>query len=257
MPVSANTVFHYTPRLEFLLNILGNGFYPSYCKESLISENGRRIYAMPMVSFCDIPLSQVKDHMGKYGNYAIGLSIEWAVNNRLNPVLYIQETSHLLQGINGALWFLTQEWHEYLEKEDFEQFWEKGYKGWLTILNSVKPYVGPLTRNGETVDYKFYDEREWRYTPILKIEDTPPYADIFWEEEFEEMKVRFPDKPHFTGYGIGFNINDIKYIIVESESEIPILINEMKKMPSLITQPSDIELLAAKILMKVQIFEDF
>jgi DNA-binding transcriptional regulator GbsR (MarR family) len=56
-----------------------------------------------MVSFCDIPLSLAKDHINKYGSYAIGMSKEWGVRNNLNPVVYIENKSLLAKDIQRNL----------------------------------------------------------------------------------------------------------------------------------------------------------
>ena len=49
--------------------------------------------AIPVVCFCDIPLSRISDHIGFYGNFGIGLTKEWAMSNGLNPLLYVSSTS--------------------------------------------------------------------------------------------------------------------------------------------------------------------
>jgi len=59
MAVSSNSLFHYTKSIESLSNILAYGFFPSYCKESIYTKDFERSFAIPIVSFCDIPLSQV------------------------------------------------------------------------------------------------------------------------------------------------------------------------------------------------------
>lgn len=65
--------------------ILMGSFSISYCKETFVLDNARPyILGIPMVSFCDIPLSQILDHVKKYGNYGIGLSKEWAKSKGLN-----------------------------------------------------------------------------------------------------------------------------------------------------------------------------
>lgn len=41
-----------------------------------------------MVSFCDLRLSELAEHICTYGCYGIGMSKKWAVDNMLNPVSY-------------------------------------------------------------------------------------------------------------------------------------------------------------------------
>jgi hypothetical protein len=56
----------------------------------------------PMISFCDLPLSLAKDQFSKYGNYAIGLSKEWGVANKLNPVIYIEQNSGIAHDLKNT-----------------------------------------------------------------------------------------------------------------------------------------------------------
>ncbi len=98
MPLSSNTLIHFTANKEALKGILADNFKLKYCKEVLNwgDKSPMELY-VPMVSFCDIPLSQIKEHISRYGHYGIGLTREWAVANKLNPVLYIQPGSSLAQ----------------------------------------------------------------------------------------------------------------------------------------------------------------
>ena len=87
--LSANTLFHFTKTHENILSILENEFYPNYSLEDWKPLSGKtHPIAIPMVSFCDIPLSQISNHTKHYGNYALGLKKEWGIKNKINPVLY-------------------------------------------------------------------------------------------------------------------------------------------------------------------------
>ena len=83
MNISLNTLFHFTDKIENVIGILKEGFRPHFCLEDLndfVSRDERIEYlewAIPMVCFCDIPLSQSTNHREHYGNYGIGLSKEW------------------------------------------------------------------------------------------------------------------------------------------------------------------------------------
>ena len=46
-----------------------------------------------MVSFSDLRLSELKDNIGTYGKFGIGLTKDWSVQNGLNPVMYASHKS--------------------------------------------------------------------------------------------------------------------------------------------------------------------
>jgi len=79
--ISANTLFHFTSSMENLLGILTNEFQPRYCLEDFnVLMAGRtpnletHEFAIPLVSFCDLPLSQIGFHLSVYGDYGIGMT---------------------------------------------------------------------------------------------------------------------------------------------------------------------------------------
>src|SRR5436189_3317155 len=94
--ISTKEIFHYT-NITALIGIISNGFYPKYNFEftflSDLFERKASYLAVPMVSFCDIPLKAVKKHSNKYGECAIGLRKEWAEKHGLSPVIYINPNS--------------------------------------------------------------------------------------------------------------------------------------------------------------------
>ena len=77
MALTSETLFHYNKSLKNLQDVLSQKFKLSYCEE-VIEFSGEKIKNyIPMVTFCDIPLAMAKDHIKKYGSYAIGLSKDW------------------------------------------------------------------------------------------------------------------------------------------------------------------------------------
>lgn len=83
---NSSSLFHFTRNLKTLKSIIKNGLRFSYAIEKIPSgsfddypTNGDKpefIYnevAIPMVSFCDIPLMRTSQHSKKYGKYVIGL----------------------------------------------------------------------------------------------------------------------------------------------------------------------------------------
>lgn len=92
MGLSSNSIIHFTNSSEALKGILRNNFRITYCKETIQLDKQTVTFHVPMVSFCDIPLFEIKNHIDSYGNYGLGLTKEWAIKNKLNPVIYIYGT---------------------------------------------------------------------------------------------------------------------------------------------------------------------
>jgi len=219
MALSSNSIIHLTKTANALKGILQENFNIKYCLE-MVNLTEPLNYASPMVSFCDIPLSQIKEHIGKYGAYGIGLTKEWAQKNKLNPVVYIQSNSYLADSIQES-------YREIATKDTID--WDKltkSQKNWLNILRHVKNYEADLSRGGEVIkDYRFSDEREWRFTPDYKncnemaIHPAGYKTDVQkngMNKKLEKLKLNFEPK-------------DIKYIIIERESEISEFVEILKR----------------------------
>ena len=74
--ISSNSLFHFTSK-DSLLKILESSFRPSYSRETLYFNDSEIRVLVPMICFCDIPLSQINNHIATYGEYGIGMSKEW------------------------------------------------------------------------------------------------------------------------------------------------------------------------------------
>lgn len=200
--LSANALFHFTPKLEWLANILEHGFKPRYCEEfnselddvpSFI-ENA----SIPMTCFCDIPLSSIAKHAQHYGKdilggYGIGLKKNERLMEKLNPILYFNKSAKIvtmLEGIQNrfiqvslGLSDLSAQQHELDGGRYYTRIEDIGEKH-LRIMNlratsdqaidlvfNIRAYMKPCqNRVGQ---YRYYDEKEWRYIPDFNV---PPFT---------------------------------------------------------------------------------
>lgn len=261
-PISANTLFHYTKSLDILESILTNEFYPRYCLEdhSMFRLNDTTDYlserAVPMVCFCDIPLSNIRKHADQYGNYAIGLSKEWGMRKGISPVLYTYKNSisagHFRNAYNECINRIssTIDLKKSIQPDFSTIFLE------LFIL-MTKPYEGTLTRKDGTVrNIRFYDEREWRYVPSF--EDILKYQIMATmpKDKYENKAMLDENNSKLEILNLSFDPNDIKYIILNNEAEIPEFINKLKRIKAKYTNNA-VDLLITRIISMEQIVNDF
>lgn len=224
-----NHIFHYTQSFDTLTNILRAGFIPSYCEEKITDLT----YLIPMVSFCNISIRDVDLYM-RYNNYGIGLTIDWALRNRISPVIYIHETSpfnNLHRQINEILlWDLVNRQMDDAVKQ-FEEAQAKGepynyqadgkHTKLLADINQLTVPALQFFKNWKT-DYKgneiiTYQEREWRYIPELTEEKKIILSS---EPEFESYNKDVKPKPHLPEHVLQISsVADLRYIIIRTEED--------------------------------------
>ena len=265
--LSSTTLFHFTPKMEYLKSILKNGFSPRYCREKYLPGAGNESIeeiAIPMVCFCDIPLSQITEHSQFYGSYGIGLSKEWIFENQIAPVQYSYENSNPILMLKEAMsnFKKIEDLFEISDKEDDENLPFEKYSTYTKIIQSVtyqtfftKKFEGDtLDKNGNLIFKKFYDEKEWRYIPSPKLVCGSDYL-LYIDENFETI---IPVQNELISKHIQLKIEpkDIKFILVKNldeKEEIFKFIPEIfKNRPYL-----DIINLQTKIIDLESIKEDF
>ncbi|MBC8385482.1 MAG: hypothetical protein H8E57_08200 [Candidatus Cloacimonetes bacterium] len=243
--ISSSCLFHFTNKFEYLKNILRDEFIPRYSLENLTIGKADIEIAIPMICFCDIPLSNIKHHIRKYGNYAIGMSLEWAEKNGINPVIYLKNNSILSKQLQKISTIIKPDSHTEITNPE-------AILALTDILRYIKSFNGSFKRNWnsyENTDEKFYDEREWRYIP--SIEDTKIEKAFISPVEFNKKANKA-----LLSIKLNFIPDDIKYIIVSNENEIPKILETIKYVKSH-RRPKEIELLLSRILTVEQIKNDF
>lgn len=264
MAISASSIIHYTEEFETLCSILSEkGFRISYCSEKVVTRGNKSFsFGIAMISFCDIPLSDYKkqfkrskdENLGYYGDYGIGLSKEWAKKNGLNPVLYIDTNSYAGTALRKSVELfknLNAKTNTDIKSRELKEFEKNEFAQFACY---AKNYQGDLHRKGKCVkkQYKYYDEREWRYVPQSdKINDLGVILD-----NDDYLKNKDTHNNQIKEFNLNFSISDISYIIVKDETEISNLILLLKRTFKE-ENSNDLEILFTKILTSSQIFLDF
>jgi len=258
--VSANTLFHFTNNIDNLIGILTNNFYPRFCLENhsafFLNTNYRDPeLAIPMVCFCDIPLSNISNHVDKYGRYAIGLSKNWGIINNISPLTYFHDNSVFVKIIKGLVELSYQQANS-LGSHDYAGIYNKLYQ----LIGFTKKYIGISNINGKIQNnICFYNEREWRYCPDTSylFETGLPY--IMEKQDFynEKLRIKSNNKLENQDVSLKFTPSDIKYIILSKENEIHAMINNIESIKSVKYSSSEIELLKTRIISMEQVSQDF
>lgn len=215
MKPKSHTLFHFTKNIEFVKNILTDGFWPRYCLEDLSWYIFEYDYvAFPMVCFCDIPLSRISEHVDFYGEFGIGVTKDWALANNLNPVSYIAKNSTFCSSLNNVF-----------KNNDYSNGKNGYYDGsgndLNQILSFVKPLEGKMLLSGKPVDKEFYQESEWRFVP--KTPEIQPWLDKSSYDDKSVLDTNHQKTKNISSLRI--SPQDIKYIFVKSDSDIPEIIN--------------------------------
>jgi hypothetical protein len=255
MAISTNSIIHYTKNLDNLLQILANGFSLKYCKEDFFWKEKKLKYAYPMICFCDIPLSEVKKHLDSYGHYGIGLKKDWAVKKGLNPVLYLEKQSSLSETLMHQVMRFHENKKELLKNPTATKIDEVWRQDLITLCSHVKNYDGDLLIDGVQIpNYRFYDEREWRYVPS-KTELKGNQRAILHDKYLAD-KEKF--NKEVGKVKLEFNIaEDISYIIVKEDEDIHKALDFITQNFKKTLTASDVEILMTKIISTNQIINDF
>lgn len=212
MKPRTKSLFHFTNSLQTLCSILEEGFWPRYCNEYIgwVTDDPEFI-GIPVVCFCDIPLSRLTEHTAFYGNFGIGMTQKWGIDNGLNPVFYISKDSTLFPPLKG----LFENPHP---KVDDSKFWV------MQTLGYTKPLIGKMKRGEDKIDKSFYDECEWRYVPVIY--EGTKYAFLVGPENSDDPKIiEEANEERRKDSMLKFEPKDVRYLLVDKASDIPELVD--------------------------------
>lgn len=270
-----SSLFHFTKDPSVLLKILETGLIPNYCREDLSYFDRKVNVGVPVISFCDIPLTRTTMFKARYGEYAIGLSKGWALKKQINPILYVNDERILV-----SLGFLKS-YYRTLDDEVKERggsdksisinlFNPKSLEGLNAFINRnnakdamyslmgyMKRYVGKGPDGSEQSNYI---ENEWRYVV------TGEGVDWKWTaEEYKKWRGN-GEKPKpseaLKALKLTFNVEDVSHIIVKTENEVHNFVDAILDMKRVgggegRLSKNDRKLLLTKIISQEKIETDF
>ena len=244
-------LFHFTDR-GGLFGILSSNFKIRYSIERIVGKTLSKEFGAPMVSFCDLRLSELKSHMRSYGWYGIGMSKEWAIENGLNPVYYLSTNADLtdayLGGVDGLFEHINK-----IKDADEHTAMSSIYMDFFNACRYMKNYEGELRRRDGTThpSYRFANEREWRYVPSLSANFHP----FIGKAELDDPGTKQKLNQQFDNTPLYFEPKDIRYIIVQHEKERDEIIQHILAVKGKYGD-ADAQRLASRILTAEQIFVD-
>ena len=208
-------LFHFTRNKEFLHGILATGFKYCWAREKIEGKYTLKEFGVPMVSFCDLRLSELPIHMDKYGLFGIGLSKSWAIDQGLNPVAYVNKNSEFTNFIFDGLEIYFAE-NMAINDWKTATVANHAYMYLFNILRYIKNYEGVLERDGKSGHYRFADEREWRAVLSLHLEDLFPVLPL---SRLASRKLKESANEYIQSHLLKYLASDVRYIIVPTESD--------------------------------------
>lgn len=156
MATASSFLYHFTSgKLNAIKGILQTGFRIMYSDEAeyITTDEGHLVKfrkAIPMACFCDLPLSDIRNHAEFYSNskseiFGLGMTKEWAQQYRLNPIIYVAPGSYMMNLFNNLNNYLLQNTVKAVALDVF----------WSNNLEKIKdlPYFGNLNNLIENDDY--------------------------------------------------------------------------------------------------------
>lgn len=291
--INSSSLFHFTKSFDILKKIIVNGLRYSFAYEQLPKEVVRSyLYsnldkkndleisngvAIPMISFCDIPITRASQHIDKYGQYMIGLdklNFAKAFENLINPVIYVHSPnlSDAITRFGLEYSKASNELFKMLTKKEFQK--EYGGKLPQELLNNkefiakidsfiqtrfLSNFLMGLIKPIEDETHYYYDEREWR---LFLPEHT---NDINWvwcltKEEYEQNRNSW--NKDLEEYKDGFikipwECYDeyITHIVVSKDEETDSLIELIMESNKILGYDNDVDYSRMKLISKITSFE--
>lgn len=137
-----------------------------------------------MVCFCDIPIDKriynhAHDEVGGYGKFGIGMKKCWAKKQCISPVSYVPKNS-----------MIAKFWYQMLTRIPYVRGMSKEPKAldeFLYYLINMGTFIKPYDDDDTKI---YYNEREWRYYPPLKLFGKIEQKRFLTKSEYKSLTSR-------------------------------------------------------------------
>lgn len=209
------TRLYHCTNSDSLCKILNCGYFrPSFCLEEYNFDQECHC-AFAVVCFADLLEIEVTTHMLRFNaDSYIVMSKDWAKRNSLSPVIYYTKES-----VTGHCLKLMVHSEDVLNKKDLAL-----YNALNIIWAFYKKYSGHYYQKGarsfSSEVVQFYNEREWRYIPLVKDREAYFLCEESYMDESNRKKKEIELEDH--EYVLRFNWEDIVEIScpVEKKDEV-------------------------------------
>lgn len=204
---SANSLFHFIKKLEYLLTAIEkDALVPRYCVELVeYLDIGLTSIAYPMLCFCDINLHKLDEHIDFYGGYGIAFSKEWGIHQGIQPIQYLNQSSHLHNDFSEAFKMAISS----PGNDEAQNFL-------LSQMYFLKPIEGEMLRDEEIISKNFTDECEWRSIPSVEPEGLPQ---VLIDSEIVRKDILNNALTYASNTWLRFLAEDIKYLILQNRDD--------------------------------------
>lgn len=227
MGLSSNVFWHQTTKDGAIAIMQNRKINYSYSLETIYGLSARVEGAFPMISFFNLPLSDLegfltktdpetkaKTYEGKYGEFIFGFSNNWGRIVGLSPVWYRDNCSVTMDVLMESVG--QHVWGKIKSKEHIDLLWN--------TMSYTKNFEGDLSKYG-LVKYRFYDEHEWRIVPSIEdLKNIGQYPDLN-PKEYEEYKKNHKNSL-IDSLSVPFEYSDLRYILYYNEEDF----KELKKI---------------------------
>lgn len=221
MGYSSDILWHQTTKTGFKEILKSKMFKCAYSLESINWKSSNKTFAIPMISFCNIALSDLAEYLGKYGDYTIGMRKLWKYASKTSLVWYRDRNSLSLHPVMDYLHSLKSFPSPDMQKETETLLW--------TQISHTKNFEGPLKRR-KIKCYRFFDEYEFRFVPDIDNLETEKISPILSKTEYEKYKKDNKSSViDSSNLALGFCLNDIEYILVKDKGQLGYVNSLLKK----------------------------